>query len=237
MVQPPQLPRNGAPMAQELFRVLASARDAAASESRRRLNWEREQDAKNAQAQTEMHRELLDVRQELAMLKAYIGLPSNVGSSVEMQQGLVHITRTSAHIEPVSPVVEPKPWLSPVSPMPSRSTVQQPQFVQGSSSRPHLSQYPSPAPSAVPSPSTSFIDTPQSSGSLTPPRHAHSHSPMPTSLTPSTEANPRKRSRQVLEDESDYDSDTEESDTPPTARALKRKGGRDERCLTIHVGR
>ena len=41
--------------------------------------------------------------------------------------------------------------------------------------------------------------------------------------------------RRVLEDDTDYSSSSEESDTPPTDRPLRRKNGHDDRCLTIHV--
>ncbi len=222
VIPPSQPPRNVAPVIQQLYRVVASARDAAAAERMRRIAWEREQEAKNTQMQTEMERQLLDMRQEISMLKAYISIAPNMLPAPEEgpSQHVVDSIYSTARIDSVSPVPEMSmPPTSPTSPTPHHSA-EQIMFIEGSSSRPLTS----PRSHAI-SP-MAYPPTPQS----------HSISPSPVPPTPAPETSTRKRPRMVLEDESDYDSDTEdESDTPPTDRPLRRRNGHDARCLTIHV--
>ncbi|KAI0774162.1 hypothetical protein C8Q74DRAFT_1368666 [Fomes fomentarius] len=220
-IPPSQPPRNVAPVVQQLYRVVASARDAAAAERMRRIAWEREQEAKNTQMQTEMERQLLDMRQELSMLKAYISMAPNMlpAPAEGPSQHVVDSIYSTARIDPVSPVPElSMPPTSPMSPTPHHSA-EQILFIEGSSSRPLTS------PRSHATSPMAYPPTPQS----------HSISPSPVPPTPAPETSTRKRPRMVLEDGSDYDSDTEdESDTPPTDRPLRRRNGHDARCLTIH---
>ena len=77
--QPPQ--RSAAPVVQELYRLVAAARDAAnaaAEEKKRRAAWESEQEVKRLQLQEEMERQIADMRQELSMVKAYLSLHPNM---------------------------------------------------------------------------------------------------------------------------------------------------------------
>ena len=212
---------------------MVTARDAATAERERRIAWEKEQEAKATQKQAEMERQILNMRQELSMLKAYISMHPNMAPPAELQQQeYVQTIPITARIEPASPAMDPapspQPPMSPISPVPYYPPVQQPMFVEGSSSQPLVAPVAEAATPPAPPPSTISLlgpPTPQSSGPS--PSPVHTPVPQPNSL---------KRTRLVLEDESDYDSDTEEdSDSPPTDRALRRKNGHDGRCLTIHV--
>lgn len=249
---PRRHPRNAPPVVQQLLhRVVATAREVASAESRRRSAWEREQEARNMQIQAEMQRRIVDMEHELSMLRACIGVNAPLASVPlpgfqDPTQQLVDTLYSSARIESASPAAfssppSPSP-VSPVSPAPVRAAVQQPMpmFVEGSSSRPIVTREASfhhSVPVAPRGPSSSMQDLPGGSSPLYLPTPQSSRaSPSPVPSTPAPETNTRKRHREVVEDDSDYDSDTEEeSDTPPTDRPLKRKHGHDDRCLTIHV--
>lgn len=226
-----------APAIQQLCHIIASARNAAAAESKRRVAWEQEQEAKNAQTQAAMEQRLSSVQEELAILKAYITMHPNLAPPTAVQSSYVNTISTTARIEPASPVPEPcspQSLISPESPFPRSISAE---FVQGSSSRPlsvHsidalyvIEEVPSPALSAR----TTLGHIPQSP--LIP--QSVGATPNTPAATPEPESNTRKRSRRVLEDDTDYDSDSEGSDAPPTDRPLRRKNGHDDRCLTIHV--
>ena len=211
-----------------MYRVVTTAREAAAAERRRRVAWEREQEERNMQMQAEMERQIMDMRQQLSMLQACMSVQPNSLPAPHAQappQHLIDSLYSTARIEPVSP----GPGLSPHAPMSPAPTTPapsvHPMFVEGSSSRPLTSQ----------DTTAASYSTPVSQYPLSP--RSRSHSPPPSLPTPGPEANTRKRTREVLEDNSDYDSDTEsdDSDTPATDRPLKRKNGHDGRCLTIHV--
>lgn len=186
-----------------------------------------------------MEQRLSSVQEELAILKAYITGHSNLPLPAALQDTYINTIPTTARIEPASPVLEPcspQSLISPVSPITCHLSAE---FVEGSSSRPLLahgldSLY---VIDEVPSPAISV---------RTPPGHILQGPPIPQSAglapntpdaTPEPEPNARKRSRRVLEDDTDYDSDSEELDSPPTDRPLRRKNGHDDRCLTIHVSR
>lgn len=187
-----------------------------------------------------MEQRLSSVQEELAILKAYITGHSNLPLPAALQDTYINTIPTTARIEPASPVLEPcspQSLISPVSPITCHLSAE---FVEGSSSRPLLahgldSLY---VIDEVPSPAISV---------RTPPGHILQQGPpIPQSAglapntpdaTPEPEPNARKRSRRVLEDDTDYDSDSEELDSPPTDRPLRRKNGHDDRCLTIHVSR
>ncbi|TFK92223.1 hypothetical protein K466DRAFT_252729 [Polyporus arcularius HHB13444] len=237
VIPAPQPPRNAAPVVQELYRVMVTARDVATAERERRVAWEREQEAKATQKQAEMERQILGMRQELSMLKTYISLHPNMAPPADLhQREYVQTIPTSARIEPASPFMEPEPSpqspMSPISPMPM--------FVEGSSSRPLVAQVAyseslqNASPPVLQNASPPVLQsawpllgppTPQSMGASPSPAH-----------TPVPQSNSLKRPRLVLEDESDYDTDTEDdSDTPPSDRSHRRKNGHDNRCLTIHA--
>ncbi|KAI9066763.1 hypothetical protein FKP32DRAFT_1589288 [Trametes sanguinea] len=249
-----QAPRNANPLL-ELYRVIATARDAAAAERNRRIAWEREQEAKNLQRQAEMERQILDMREEINLLKAYISMQPRIPPPPAIQAPAITTTIPSiAHIESASPMAESSPQtpLSPISPVPRHSPNPQSTFVQGSSSRPlesHLSaaydptsQFLSPPSSNTASPHVASATANQpglrssSSEQLAPPTpQSTGPSVSPMSTSPRPEVGMRKRPRYVLEDDSDYStSSAEEAGNASSNRVRERRNGHDSRCLTIH---
>ncbi|KAI9001122.1 hypothetical protein BD414DRAFT_473648 [Trametes punicea] len=239
-----QPPRHVNPIL-ELYRVVATAREAAAAERKRRIAWEREQEAKSMQRQTELERQILDMREEINMLKAYISMHPHIPdpAGIQAQSTLTPIA-SIAHIEPASPSTEPSPQtpLSPISPIPHHQSVPQPQFVEGSASRPlvqhseALTHSPSlsvlsPPASTLPSPH--FAPASTATPAISPDSSDHLAPPTPQSTAPSTAL--RKRPRYVLEDDSDYQSESEgEAGGPNSDHVRERRNGHDRRCLTIH---
>ncbi|KAK7054206.1 hypothetical protein R3P38DRAFT_2855776 [Favolaschia claudopus] len=115
--EPPPRPRpNTSPIAttsvHELVALIASAKQEQELERTRRLAWEQEQEAKYVQRQAEMERQLLDMRNEIALLRALIS-PSSAAPAIANLQ-------------------HPRP-ASPVSPVSQPSSHSQQLFVQGSS--------------------------------------------------------------------------------------------------------
>lgn len=247
--QPPT--RSAATIVQDLYRLVAAARDAAAAEKTRRISWEGQQDAQRSQLQAELERQIADMRKELAAVKAYLNLHPNLTLPASLEEEDEALS-TAAYIEEYfSPLPEPAAYapMSPVSPVLHHPPVQQPMFIEGSSSRPLTAQGQHPyhafnptssstaraftSPTPLP-PDCSTPMLPMNPLGLPTPQSVTT-SPTPTPLTPGPEPNALKRPRPVLEDYSDYETDTEDSDTPATDRPLKRKNGHDGRCLTIHV--
>ncbi|KAH9853603.1 hypothetical protein C2E23DRAFT_884762 [Lenzites betulinus] len=245
-----QPPRNGNPVI-DIFRVVATAREAAGVERQRRIAWEREQEAKAAQRQLEMEQQILNMRQELTLLKSYVGLHPNVPNSPMPHPPMSMDTiPTTAHIEAASPTNGSSPPipLSPVSPIPYHPEVQHPMFIEGSSSRPIPSHSPalsalSPPPSSTPSPrfssagttpGISFSELTESLAPSTPQSTSPSFTPAPPSPVP--RPNARKRPRHVTEDASEpSESESEDiSDEPSTARTRERRDRHKRHCVTIH---
>ncbi|KAI0638065.1 hypothetical protein C8Q77DRAFT_1153750 [Trametes polyzona] len=247
----PQPPRNGNPVV-ELFRVVASAREAALAEQQRRIAWEREQESKAAQRQLELERQILEMRQELNMLRAYVGTHPGTAivpvAAALQPEAPGNTIPTTARIEPASPTSGPSPQtpLSPISPIPQHPEVQWPLFVEGSSSRPYVpegqdtlnahiaTQSPfaavlSPPASAASSPHFAPA-TAKASASVVPsfeaPPTPQSTGPAATPIppTPRPESTARKRPRHVTEDESDYSESESEDDAgaPDPGRAYVR---------------
>ena len=245
--------------------MIATAGEAAAAERKRRIAWEREQEAKTIQRQKEMERQILDMREEINMLKAYITSHPHIPTpGVIQDSSVLNTIPTTAHIEPVSPALEPSPQtpLSPISPVPTHLAAPQTLFVEGSSSHPlgtqhqhlHSPVYDGYSPALhVMSPPASISSTPQfspapishtivradSTEQLAPPTpQSTGITNTPVSSSPLPEAvPPRKRPRLVAEDDSDYQSDTDDdADDPSAERGGQRRNGHDGRCLTIHVG-
>ncbi|KAI0375523.1 hypothetical protein BV20DRAFT_959504 [Pilatotrama ljubarskyi] len=256
-----QPPRNANPVL-ELCRVVATAREAAAVERQRRIAWEREQEAKQAQREMEMERQILEMRQELTLLKAYISMQPHIPQTAAAQgQAFVNTIPTTAHIEPASPSAEPSPQtpLSPISPVPQHPQVQQPMFVEGSSTRPLASVHPpspsqgfthlghsslsvlSPPSSTAPSPqvapaiarSSSFL-TESSEGLAPPTPQSTGPSVTPVPRSPRPEPSSRKRPRHVLDDNDELNDESEDSDDATSDGPRERRNGHDSRCLTIH---
>ncbi|OJT13100.1 hypothetical protein TRAPUB_10370 [Trametes pubescens] len=253
-------PRNGNPLF-ELYRIVASARE----ERQRRIDWEREQEAKAAQRQIALEQQVLDMRQELNMLRTYIGMHPNNPTPPAMQpQTSINTIPTTAHIEPVSPTAElsPQTPLSPASPVSHHPEVHLPMFVEGSSSRPLAARNPyatnasysthspafsvlSPPPSATPSPQFASAQTTPStlqtepSELLAPPTpQSIGPSVTPTPASPKPRANPRKRPRSDAEDESDrnHSSGSEDESDDSSSDRVRASWNVSGRCSTIHVG-
>ena len=242
--------RSAVTILQELYRAVARARDAEAAaraEKERLLNWEDEQDTKRLQIQAEMEKQIADMRRELDMVKAYLSLHPNmpVPASLLGEEDYDAVS-TTAHIEAyASP--DGEELMSPVSPV--LQTPQEPMFIEGSSSRPLTAQRDDPY-SASPTMFTPEYPTPNTgvgegafySPQMHPPHLVGpptptSNRPSPAPLTPGPEAITRKRPRHVVEDDTDYDSDSDDgSDVSAADRTLKkRKNGHDGRCLKIRV--
>ncbi|KAI0677131.1 hypothetical protein C8Q78DRAFT_68348 [Trametes maxima] len=238
--------RNASPMV-ELYRVVATARQAAAIEQQRRIIWEQEQEAKSSQRQKELERQVFEMREELAMLKTYISMHPNIPTPPVLQEqvAIANTIPTSAYIEPASPATGPPPKtpLSPISPAPRHPEAQEPMFIQGSSVRPLNSSNAyaddsseagatsslsvlSPPSSTVPSPqisSTGIAPTPlpvhtQPMEALAPPTPQSTGSSVtPVPSTLSPKAVPRKRPRHVVEDDSDTESYSEDESDGPNS--------------------
>lgn len=110
---------------------METARDVTAAERRRRTVWEDEQQAKS----TQIERRMVDMQQELSLLKAFISVHPNMAVPAEILQvqNQVETIPTMAHIEPLSPITP----LSPLS-IESLPSEQQSMFVQGSSTSPSI---------------------------------------------------------------------------------------------------
>ena len=237
--QPPQ--RSAAPVVQELYRLVAAARDAAnaaAEEKKRRAAWESEQEVKRLQLQEEMERQIADMRQELSMVKAYLTLHPNMAVELTPEDAaFLDTIPITAHIEPyASPFAGPADSapMSPVSPAPYHPPARAPLFIEGSSSRPRASQgqYPYTSQSS-PDDATQTLQTPTPVppdgpvyvGQMSSPQSLGMPTPAPTPLTPGPEpSHTRKRPRHVVEDDTDYDSDSEDdADVQDPNRTRKRK--------------
>ncbi|EMD40805.1 hypothetical protein CERSUDRAFT_149244 [Gelatoporia subvermispora B] len=229
---------------QELLRVLAATREAAEIERRRRLAWEKEQEAKYAQRQAELERQLLDMRQEISLLKAYISL--HPPAATPALPATPEIIPTTARIEPIAFAQrdQPSSHLQIHTPQPSTpipSLRQPPTFVQGCSSRPIMNTpvY-SPAiserfgrseiPSALSNVSVASSPTLQSATTETTSVVSEASTPISPAQTPNTRKRPMHPSTHPF---SEGSSDDETSDSLVSDRPLKRLNGHDTRCLTI----
>jgi len=142
---------------QEFIRLVATTREAQDIERKRRLAWEQEQEAKQAQRQAETERTILEMRQEIQSLRAML---TRNGRMAIMPQSSPHalplapaqpipqqpIESTTGLFTPhyaLSPAVReqsiPRHPSTPTSPTPIIQTqsVIQATFVQGSSSKPY----------------------------------------------------------------------------------------------------
>ncbi|KAH9918227.1 uncharacterized protein BXZ73DRAFT_92280 [Epithele typhae] len=219
VVQQASPPRHAVPVTQDMFRAVNAARNAFVAERSRRVGWENDQESKRMQLKVELDKQIADMRQELTMMKTYLSLHPNFTMPAELRNMLpAETVPSTAHIEAYaspSPSFAPTP-VSPVSPLPYHPLAPQPMFMQGSSSRPlavpgaHVQQLPpNTPPNAVPERFSEINSLP------TP----------PSSILP----------RHVIEDNSDYDSDSEDSDASTVDQRRKRKNGHDIHAVRIHI--
>lgn len=204
---------------QELLRIVSATRDSQEIERKRRLAWEQEQEAKHLQKQAEMERVIMEMRQEISILRStpgaqpptLLGLltPQDTTSSTLSTQGAFHPSS-------MSPLCDTYP-----------------SFIQGSSSQP-FTGYQSyhddlqmPLQSNVPTldtPATSVPPSPSPQLTCVQPSEIYDPSPSPV--------NGKKRATSQLssddEGEDDYSDDS-------SSRPTKRINHHDKRCITIHV--
>ena len=142
---------------QEFIRLIATTREAQEIERKRRLAWEQEQEAKQAQRQAETERTILEMRQEIQSLRAMINRNSRMVIMPQLspqplppasaQPTPQHPTASTTGLftphYTLSPAVQeqsiPQHPSGPASPTPigQPQTVMQSTFVQGSSSKPY----------------------------------------------------------------------------------------------------
>ncbi|KAH7887617.1 hypothetical protein F5I97DRAFT_1861597 [Phlebopus sp. FC_14] len=212
----PSNPNNGVTAVQELMRFLASTRESQEIERKRRLAWEQEQEAKYRLRQAEMERRMIEMRQEISVLKARFAFSTPAPTN-------------GAAASNAAPDPDPVPHSSPSEY--AISHVEQQPTPTTSPSLSHSSTCsPNPLPAVAPT------------GQATSPREASTSSaylPSPSlpparfiSVDPSSSrqgaANPRKRSIAESNSEGEKSSD---SDAVPSR--LRRRNHHDTRCLTI----
>ena len=142
---------------QEFIRLIATTREAQEIERKRRLAWEQEQEAKQAQRQAETERSILEMRQEIQSLRAMVNRNSRMAIMPQLspqplppasaqstpQQPTASITGLFTPHYTLSPAVQeqsiPQHPSGPTSPTPigQPQTIMQSTFVQGSSSKPY----------------------------------------------------------------------------------------------------
>lgn len=179
-----------------------------------------------------MERQMHEMRQEISVLKAYISLHPSMDINF-----LNDVLPSSARIEP-GPLPSENQQLEisalPVTPVSERSVNQTPQFIQGSSSQPLVSEQmdtPPPRPSTPEVQDTASIEgwTPETPSVLRSQRSRDTSSPV-SSLG--------KRPTPLLRSDGDNNSSSEESSLSVSLKEpLKRTNGHDRRCLTIQVCR
>ncbi|KZT19279.1 hypothetical protein NEOLEDRAFT_982239 [Neolentinus lepideus HHB14362 ss-1] len=259
--QPRPLPRSdgiNVNAVQELFRVIAASKEANEQERKRRIAWEQEQEAKQTQREAELERQLAEMRQELASLKAYVVvLPallrsSNSGAPILPQIQAVP-TPAPPYIQPVSPIsqssysqatpaqahalvnhsssaVPATHPLSPISQPPSRPL---PLFVEGSSTRPlgddYNPDFHQDARDTITESSPSVFSSPQFQRAEPPLRGELSTEAEISSIVP------RRRRRMSLNQPTDGDDEGSYGDSGDerSERPLKRLNHHDTRILTI----
>jgi hypothetical protein len=203
--------------------MLTVTKESQEIERKRRLAWEQEQEAKYAQRQAEMERQMLEMRQEILSLKASVGMNPNMTAG---DRGQLTTTsyQPSGYGMPMV-VQQPTPQTSQAqSPVSTSSQSHfQPAFVEGSSNRPAQQHSTS---SNVPSISPELL--------VMEPTSPHFIAVEGSQLHPDAPC-PQKRSTPNADTDGDDESSDSESDESPPHRARRRTNGHDTRCLTIQV--
>ncbi|EKM59156.1 uncharacterized protein PHACADRAFT_157429 [Phanerochaete carnosa HHB-10118-sp] len=158
---------QGVNMMQEIIlKVLAPSQE---RELHRRLAWEQEQEARTAQRQADLEKQLMEMRQEMSMMRAYIASMSQQQPPpqwhVAVDQPAVPLLESTARVEEMPPPSgDPHSMLqSPLTPASQTVYISPPlpAFVQGSSSRPMAMPFSPPStsrhsPRFLPTPDTGF---------------------------------------------------------------------------------
>ncbi|THH27286.1 hypothetical protein EUX98_g6906 [Antrodiella citrinella] len=218
-------PQSSSGTLDEILRVLNANKEEAEKEKQRRMAWEKEQEEKYASKQSELERQLLDMKEEIGMLKSSMTSAPTAPASIPD----IHFPAPVTHPNLRIPVTTPAP-LTPVS---QHAYPPQPAFVEGSSSNLYEPQTPSAThPSSLLTPQISHMSSAGTSTYNTPsPVVMHAPSPM-NAIPPAGPSTSRKRSAppsQSSNDDSEDDSGLDDSGALPR----KRLNGHDKRCLTI----
>jgi hypothetical protein len=209
---------------QELLRVVTSTRDAQEAERKRRIAWEQEQEAKFAQRQEEIDKQVMSMHQEITSLRSLVNIqppqPSNpfipqIAGSHGMQDQL------SSPLSPVSMPSSARLMPAYIEDPSSRTMNHQTYFNDISMNQ----QFPAQEMSAA---------GPSQSMNSPPPYLSISGSPPIRHQPPSSLHSRKRQTPQLAEDGDDESSDTESS--LPPKRPIKRTNHHDTRCLTIQVG-
>ncbi|KAG5341929.1 hypothetical protein C0989_006772 [Termitomyces sp. Mn162] len=186
---------------QELLRMVASTREAQEVERKRRLEWEREQEAKYVQQREAMERKLQELTKEVITLRA-----SNNVDPTPSSSGLL----TPQHMMSPTLAIQQSPQLAtPVSPV---SSFPYPPFVQGSSNQ-HQQLYDNRF-QPSPHPEPSVLQTPISA--VTPSPSPHLNSVQPIQQRPQNPSAPSSRGKKRQNSELSSDSESSGSEGPST---------------------
>ncbi len=234
---------------QALIKLVANTHQAAEIERKRRMAWEQEQEAKYAQRQADIERQMLAMRHEIGTLRSMFTTSSQTpfgGSPAFTAASILH----QMHAQPSSSMSPPL-GASPVSqsavvpaylgqPMlqqaPQLYTMQSPPEaqIQPYSSMPQAgpSNHAQFGTSLTPSPSPHLQPT------LTDPTmHPQPTAPdAPTYHRSSPPKTKKKRKALAHSDSSSSDEGSDSSDSDAKRRPRKRRSNHhDQRCFTIHV--
>ncbi|KAI0796777.1 hypothetical protein C8Q75DRAFT_802457 [Abortiporus biennis] len=239
IVEPPPLPRSSQEhihpehaneTIQNLLQVVAANQQAAELEKQRRRAWEREQEAKYAQREAELEKQVRDMQEEITSLKSQLASRAtspqfnSIPTPPSLYDSNSYATLGSSSIQ--TPI--------PLSSESGPSYPFLPQFIEGSSTQALNLGLPSADIDSV-----SIVSPPVASPSIPTASVVSSPlSPVETISRPSTNPPSNSRKRLAPADYSDDSegarSDDELSDLRLLERPLKRKNGHDSRCLTIH---
>lgn len=249
----------------QILRLLTESQEAAACERQRRIQWEKEQEARYSQRDAEIQEKFSSMQERITELTELVNTSRAPTTASE-------VSTPASFNGPTFPTLE-QPYIppeTPFSPAAHSPYAPSPTFVQGSSRQPYM-VHPlamsmpatpvaafSPVPimthaTSTPLPHTPHIPAPQIPLSILPHLHLHPHpftdmSTSPTASFPATPANhpsaasppsgtqPNPRKRPATTDD-DEDNSSERPRSPRDGKPAKRVNGHDNRCLTIHVSR
>ncbi|KDR83877.1 hypothetical protein GALMADRAFT_236338 [Galerina marginata CBS 339.88] len=244
----PARSRQGAQVVTELFRRIAATQHAHEAEQKRRLAWEQEQETKYTQKQAEMEKTMLEMANELAMLRETV-------NTLNSQPPATHGLLTPQYS--MSPTLSQQtsadtPLTSPVSPFcQPQPSYTQPMFIQGSSNQPfplanstvnyHIQANPIQTVAQPLSVHPPVEVTPQ--GPIEPVVQAITPNPSPQlasvessrrpARTSSSGPQKRKKKKTSYVSEDGNSSSCSDSTSKPS-RPKKRTSHHDTRCYTIH---
>jgi len=123
----PRNPPSDIRAMQEFLRMLTATKASQEIERKRRIAWEQEQEAKYTQRHAEMEKQMLEMKQEIISLKAFVGLHTDMSANDQRQPATTTFQRQGNGSPMVIHQPTPQTSQSPVSTLSA-----QPTFVQGS---------------------------------------------------------------------------------------------------------